>query len=637
VSNNRTVLIWDTDIGEKPGHDTSVLWKSYEEDIANNKISIHRLVEGSAEKIKSQYLSLIYDLGEAHISGKRIIDHLAVSPKFSCWWMTLLVEKCNYSKSPLIVDIIKLIAFKSWLGNKNFTTIKLVSENTLLADSIDILSNHLGITFVWVKLLPKKSTLSLARKIYNNLPDIIKTLIYFSYYLIDHWKLKGVGVGRWKDSAATVTFTSYFFNLTPEDADQGFYRSRYWSVLPDTLRKDNVESNWLHLFVKSELVPTTSTAKKLIEKFNKSHHGIQNHVFIDSFLSLKIVRRTIIDWITVLSKYGKIKSGTKRHVGYLWPLIKSDLKASLVGVSSLQNLLYYHLFRSAMQVLPTQKKGVYLQENQGWEIGFVSSWREFGHEKLISVPHSTVRYWDLRYFSDPRSYKQYSYYDLPLPDSVAVNGEVTKNQYINGGYAADNLIEVEALRYLHIEKIGSSIGHSSVQADKNEPKVLVLGDYLQEYTNQQMKLLREAYRLINVKVKFIIKPHPMCPIYSQDYPEIDMLVTDQTIDQLIYDCVMVYTSSATSSAVDAYCAGTHVITILDPSTLNLSPLKNCKDVSFVSTPIELADIINVINQTEIEEDQGKDYFYLDADLPRWSKLLIDNGLTKKQVLEDRQN
>ena len=37
---NKTVLIWDADSGEMPEHDVLVTWNSYQEDVANNKISI---------------------------------------------------------------------------------------------------------------------------------------------------------------------------------------------------------------------------------------------------------------------------------------------------------------------------------------------------------------------------------------------------------------------------------------------------------------------------------------------------------------------------------------------------------------------------------------------------------------------
>ena len=42
-------------------------------------------------------------------------------------------------------------------------------------------------------------------------------------------------------------------------------------------------------------------------------------------------------------------------------------------------------------------------------------------------------------------------------------------------------------------------------------------------------------------------------------------------------------SCLTSAAVDAYCAGLRVISVLDPTALNLSPLRGFDEVRYVSS------------------------------------------------------
>lgn len=111
-----------------------------------------------------------------------------------------------------------------------------------------------------------------------------------------------------------------------------------------------------------------------------------------------------------------------------------------------------------MRILPRQDKGFYLQENQGWEFGFIHSWRVSGHNKcLVGIPHNTVRYWDLRGYFDPEIFEDTSRCQLPFPDFVGVNGEAAKKLYLDSGYPEDILIEVEALRYLHLSGITNCI------------------------------------------------------------------------------------------------------------------------------------------------------------------------------------
>ena len=96
-----------------------------------------------------------------------------------------------------------------------------------------------------------------------------------------------------------------------------------------------------------------------------------------------------------------------------------------------ENLLNLNLFQQALSCLPSQEKGFYLQENQGWEYSLISAWRSSNHGKnLFGIPHSTIRYWDLRYFFDKRSYNAgVSDCSLPLPDYIGVNGIRAKEMY----------------------------------------------------------------------------------------------------------------------------------------------------------------------------------------------------------------
>ena len=46
-------------------------------------------------------------------------------------------------------------------------------------------------------------------------------------------------------------------------------------------------------------------------------------------------------------------------------------------------MINLRLFESCLGMLPKQKKRIYLQENQGWESGFINAWRNEKHGTLI--------------------------------------------------------------------------------------------------------------------------------------------------------------------------------------------------------------------------------------------------------------
>ena len=84
---------------------------------------------------------------------------------------------------------------------------------------------------------------------------------------------------------------------------------------------------------------------------------------------------------------------------------------------------------------------------------------------------------------------------------------------------------------------------------------------------------------------------------------------------------LVYSSSTTSAAVDAYCVGLPVISHLDGNDLNMSPLRGFDSVFFVSTSEELAEVINCIDRIDGCSFIEKEFFNLGLELFGWKSLL----------------
>ena len=348
-------------------------------------------------------------------------------------------------------------------------------------------------------------------------------------------------------------------------------------------------------------------------------NGHEVHVTLSSFLTIPLIFRTLKDWYKILRLNKLVSTKLKESSGYLWPLIKKDCKDSMSGIPAMSNLLYFNLFEKAMNELPAQSRGCYLQENQGWEFGFIAAWRLGGHKKnLIGFPHAAVIYWDLRNFFDPRNYKSKSQSDLPLPDYVGINGEVSKNTYLEGGYPQKDLIEVESLRYLYLSSFPI---HQAKKGNtkSNGKTVLVVGDYLKENTYKQLNLLSSTFVNVEQPIHYIIKPHPACPVSMKDFPSLPGEISVKPIKELLMISDIVYSSLVTSAAIDAFCAGLPVITLVDGKTLNMSPLRGVKSVYFVKNSEDLSNAINTIEVTNF--NQKRNYFYLDSDLPRWQKWL----------------
>jgi hypothetical protein len=64
--------------------------------------------------------------------------------------------------------------------------------------------------------------------------------------------------------------------------------------------------------------------------------------------------------------------------------------------------------------------------------------------------------------------------------------------------------------------------------------------------------------------------------------------------------------------------------MLDPNTLNLSPLRGWAGVLFASTPEELTLALTSAATATSTLGDKNEFFTLDPELPRWRKLILDS-------------
>ncbi len=153
-----------------------------------------------------------------------------------------------------------------------------------------------------------------------------------------------------------------------------------------------------------------------------------------------------------------------------------------------------------------------------------------------------------------------------------------------------------------------------------------MGDYLRKNTDKQLSMLLSALPYIEQSTFFIIKPHPACPINMDDLPGIYGELTMRPIAELLPMSDIVYASTVTSAAVDAYCSGLPVVTMLNGNNLNLNPLRGCENAYF---PVDVKEFLDIINSpVKGKKNQGVGFFYLDTLMPRWRRWL-DRDINKK--------
>ena len=117
--------------------------------------------------------------------------------------------------------------------------------------------------------------------------------------------LINIGIEDYINNESNLLFVDYLINLNLTKVENGEFYSNYWCDLNNELRK-KAKSTWIHLSTdlgrnKSIFKNSYEIAKKLKE-FNISSSGYENHISLDSFLSIEIIKKTILDWIELTLK-----------------------------------------------------------------------------------------------------------------------------------------------------------------------------------------------------------------------------------------------------------------------------------------------------------------------------------------------
>ena len=98
-------------------------------------------------------------------------------------------------------------------------------------------------------------------------------------------------------------------------------------------------------------------------------------------------------------------------------------------------------------------------------------------KKIYGFAHSTIRYWDLRYFNSQNIYKNNSK-TLFLFCDLIVHGKNDLRNMTEFGFPKEKIKEAESLRYIYLNKyLSDSTEH------KMSNTFLVLGEYLRSIRN----------------------------------------------------------------------------------------------------------------------------------------------------------
>ena len=613
------LIIWDKNeaIPEKIKKNNYfyVFWNGYEEFPQEKHSFILTEIKKNEFLYRNIYLNWIHSLNNIKKKNIDLIDFFKIREDFSFWSMSLFNEKCNFIKSPAINDSIKLIALEDLIKEIYIKKIIIYSSNKHLSDCIE--------DWCFKNCILFKSSYKKTKFIKNttllNIYNFLKAIYWLVLYLYKRWSFRKKEVLKWKNSDRKITFISYLSNLNPKKLKKGNFESNFWGDLPKKLSSNNIRTNWLHIWDPNDQLKDTKEVINKLDQINCKNNK-QLHISLDSFLSLNIIKTSILDWFSIIIKSYIFESYffENSREGFNLAIVQNrDWYETFHGYNGIKNILFFNLLGKAFSCLKQQKSSFYLQENQGWEFGLIAAWKYHQKVMVCGVPHFSIRFWDLRYFFD----KNYFYRNIKnlfiRPDKLMINGEVQLKNMLEIGYPKNELIKVEALRYNYLlnEKIEKN--HSKKQ---NFFNILILGDYDNELNQKFLNILEKSLQGLKLCIKIFFKPHPTSFKFEL-ISSFKLTIVKSNLKSILKKTDFVLCGGNSSASLDVIYFGLPLAVLLDDISLNISPINNVTEEYFVKNEKELKSFINKILILKKIKVKKINYFYLDKNIPLWLKFV----------------
>lgn len=568
-----------------------VLWKSYSQNPSNLELSIPSWIAKNQVFVRRQYLSWVRQSYQYLKSNTGLYEEMQLDSIINYFQLTPFMEMNLFAKSPQITSILKLIAFESWIDKKSLVSIEYVGDDEILSMIFQEYTERKQISFV--SSFPSTSK----TKVIHNLVRLsrfcfsyVKSPLWIFLKWINSFPLHGSNIDHWKLSGSGLTFYSYYAHFSPSSASRAEFESSYWGELPRYLQSIEKNSNWIHLSPTNDGI-LASLHKRFILKKWSGGKRTQTHVALESFFNAKILIRTISKWLKIRSHAQSIEqfmfSHRTRNFDF-WRYYYAEFESYLSGIGLIDTILTFELVKSSVQSKPTSQKTFYLYEGQPWEKVLNSVSDYLDHEFPIAVQHSTVRFWDLRYFQHELELPIGHTLEALFPKQIVVNGELA---YRMLGYrpSQQELIILESLRY---SPSPSKCRNSQEISKRFSP--VILGSYLSDENEFILRLLEDVAASLT-DIEFTFKPHPLStkPFVSNT---VAIKSSRKELSHVLNEATHVLIGSSTSAVIEVIKSQIPFGVFVPPSTINLCPLNGFARTKFLTNSSELLDFLTKTNE-----------------------------------------
>lgn len=592
-----------------------VLWQAFlPTDAPPTWFSLPEEVHLGRERLRGQYLSWLHDVGVFEDKGRTLVDRTVIRPGLSYWWMTIPADFSLAPNSPAFVAA-RMMALAPLAERLETTHVNIIGADKPTTQLLQQWARSSGRQAKATAPASNKRANRARERLYGAIPPLAALRV-----LIGH-----LGLPRWSKGAEPVhhhegiTFVDYLAHLGPGAASEGRFDSNYWGPLVDVLDETDEPVHWLHISADLASGRVVDRDAQVVRRFN-SNASKQTHGLLHEHLTWKVLTRSCRDYLRVCAFGIRFRNKayvfTDSQTGVpLWHAFRATYRDQFFGKTAMLNCIWINLLHAALADQPHQRLGIYLFENQPWELVFITAWRAAGHGELIGVAHSTTRFWDTRYFKDPQDmWSAESANPMPWPDRVAVNGPAMRAQCLGAGYPAHRMVNVEALRYLDIaQELAPSLHEGPI-------RVLVCGEYSPDTAQRMLDVVNEALDIVDIQVTTTYRPHP-----AYVGPEVRLHRSirpdhHSSVRAAIGATDVVVTGAMSSVSVEAVCSGRLTVIIGDSNAFLTSPIEQLGKADYAISPKNLSALItNTSSTAEQDSANLKTVYSIDPTLASWRR------------------